>query len=186
MLQDVSTAPEQGISSKNPKCAHPAGHFCPKQPTTMTFCRTLLLLAALAAPYWANAQKQDKAAIKAAINQFFEGMAKGDSSLLLGACTEAPVLQTVVVDKQGSVLVHSEDFREFVRFVTTPSKNTLDERIKFAAIQMEESLASVWAPYKFYPNGKLSHCGTNSFQLVKTGAGWKIQYIVDTRRKNCK
>jgi len=137
-------------------------------------------------PYWVSAQKQDKAAIKATINQFFEGMAKGDSTLLLGACTEAPMLQTIVVDKQGNVQVHSEDFREFVRFVTTPSQNTLDERIEFAAIHAEELLASVWTPYKFYLNGKLSHCGTNSFQLVKTGAGWKIQYIVDTRRIACR
>ncbi|MBL7797538.1 MAG: hypothetical protein JNJ90_13665 [Saprospiraceae bacterium] len=152
----------------------------------MTFFRTLFLLAALGAPYLIAAQKHDKAAIKAAINQFFEGMAKGDSTLLLGACTEAPVLQTISVDKQGAVQVRDEDFREFVRHVTTPSKNTLDERIEFAAIHAEELLASVWTPYKFYLNGKLSHCGTNSFQLVKTGAGWKIQYIIDTRRKMCK
>lgn len=149
----------------------------------MAFFRTLLLLTALATPDWAAAQKQDKAAIKAVINQFFEGMAKGDSTLLLGACTETPVLQTIIVDKQGAVQVQNEDFREFVRFVTTPSKNTLDERIKFAAIHTEASLASVWAPYEFYLNGKLSHTGTNSFQLVKTQAGWKIQYIVDTRRR---
>lgn len=152
----------------------------------MTFSRILFLLAALGAPYLITAQKQDKAAIKAAINQFFEGMAKGDSILLLGACTEAPVLQTISVDKQGTIQVRNEDFREFVRHVTTPSKNTLDERIEFAAINAEESLASVWTPYKFYLNGKLSHCGTNSFQMVKTGAGWKIQYIIDTRRKTCK
>lgn len=152
----------------------------------MTFFRTLFLLAALGAPHLIAAQKQDKAAIKATINQFFEGMAKGDSTLLLGACTEAPVLQTISVDKQGNVQVHNEDFQEFVRFVTTPSKNTLDERIEFAAIHAEELLASVWTPYKFYLNGKLSHCGTNSFQLAKTGAGWKIQYIIDTRRKTCK
>ena len=151
----------------------------------MTFCRTFLLLTILAAPAAAIAQKQDKAAIKAVINQFFEGMAKGDSTLLLGACTESPVLQTISVDKAGNQKVVTDDFREFVRFVTTPSKNTLDERIKFEAIHAEESLASVWAPYRFYLNGKLSHCGTNSFQLVKTGAGWKIQYILDTRRKKC-
>jgi hypothetical protein len=152
----------------------------------MILFRTVLLLAVLAAPGWATAQKQDKAAIKAVINQFFEGMAKGDSTLLLSACTETPVLQTIAVDKQGNQTVQTEDFREFVWFIATPSKNTLDERIKFAAIHSEESLASVWAPYKFYLNGKLSHCGTNSFQLVKTAAGWKIQYILDTRRKDCK
>jgi len=151
----------------------------------MLLFRTLLLLAACATPLGAGAQKQDKA-IKAVILQFFDGMAKGDSVLLLGACTDAPILQTISVDKQGSTTVLTEDFREFVRFITTPSQNKYDERVQFSAVHVEASLASVWAPYKFYLNGKLSHCGTNSFQLVRTAAGWKIQYIIDTRRKACK
>jgi hypothetical protein len=37
--------------------------------------------------------------------------------------------------------------------------------------------------YTFYLNGDESHTGTNSFQLVRTSEGWKIQYIIDTRRK---
>jgi hypothetical protein len=44
-------------------------------------------------------------------------------------------------------------------------------------------MASVWAPYKFYLGDKFSHCGVDVFQLMKTGDGWKIIYIVDTRRK---
>lgn len=145
----------------------------------------LLLLAGSATPFWATAQKQDKA-IKAVILQFFEGMTKGDSTLLLSACTDDPILQTISVDKQGNVRVLTEDFREFVRFITTPSQNRYEERIRFSAIHAEEALASVWTPYEFFVNGKRVHCGTNSFQLVKTAAGWKIQYILDTRRKTCK
>ena len=41
-------------------------------------------------------------------------------------------------------------------------------------------------PYKFYVGEKFSHCGVNSFQLVKIRGEWKIQYIIDTRRRqNC-
>ena len=82
--------------------------------------------------------------------------------------------------------MYTEDFWEFVQFVGTPTKDKFREAIEFEAIQAEQSLASVWTPYKFYLNGKLSHCGTNSFQLVKTSEGWKIQYIIDTRRRGCK
>jgi hypothetical protein len=67
--------------------------------------------------------------------------------------------------------------------IATPTSDKYDERIKFEAIHAEKSLASVWTPYSFYINGKRSHCGTNSFQLVKMADGWKIQYIIDTRRK---
>lgn len=40
----------------------------------------------------------------------------------------------------------------------------------------------VWAPYQFYYKGKFSHCGADSFQLVRINGKWKIQYLVDTRR----
>ncbi len=151
----------------------------------MKLFRILLVIPAFFSLQKATAQKEDKA-IKAVINQFFEGMQKGDTTLLKDACTEAPVLQTFRVDKDGNRSVLTEDFHEFVQFIGNSNQNKLDERIVFAAIHAEKMLASVWTPYRFFLNGKLSHCGTNSFQLVKTTAGWKIQYIIDTRRKECR
>jgi len=143
----------------------------------------LLVLFVVASPVFS--QKEDKA-IKAVINNFFAGMEKGDTVLLKSACTADPVFQTFMASQEGKMQVYTEDFKEFVAFVGTPTKDKYKEDIEFGAIQAEQSLASVWTPYKFYLNGKLSHCGTNSFQLVKTAEGWKIQYIIDTRRRGCK
>ena len=50
-------------------------------------------------------------------------------------------------------------------------------------VKIDGALASVWTPYKFYFNGKFSHCGVNSFQLVRMNNTWKVQYIIDTRRR---
>lgn len=133
-----------------------------------------------------NATKKDEKAIKAVINQFFEAMQKGDTTLLRSTCTTEPILQSFMADREGKLQVMSEDFTDFVRFVGGPSQDKYREDIEFEAVMSEQSLASVWTPYKFYLNGKLHHCGTNSFQLVKTAEGWKIQYIIDTRRKGCK
>ncbi len=130
----------------------------------------------------AKPENQDKA-IKAVINRFFEGMEKGDTALLKSSCTPTMVLQTYMADKEGKFQVYTQEYADFVAMVSTPSTDQYDERIKFEAIHAEKSLASVWTPYSFYINGKRSHCGTNSFQLVKTTEGWKIQYIIDTRRK---
>jgi len=44
-------------------------------------------------------------------------------------------------------------------------------------------MATVWAPYKFYYKGTFSHCGVDMFQLVRMKGGWKIVYLIDTRRK---
>ena len=145
----------------------------------------MLLTLALMAPLVAIAQnnKKSEKAIKAVINQFFEGMAKGDTVLLKSACTASPILQTFMADKEGNMKIYTEDFQELVSFIGAPTTNKYLEKIDFEEIMVEQSLASVWTPYKFYLNGKFSHSGTNSFQLVKTDAGWKIQYIIDTRRK---
>ncbi len=150
----------------------------------MNLFRIVLVFTTILPLNAALAQDQE-AAIKTVINQFFEGMKTGDSVLLRSSCTQTPLLQTIVPDKTGDLQVRTEDFEAFVRFVCTPSANKIDEQIEFAAIHFETRLASVWTPYRFYLNGQLRHCGTNSFQLVDTGAGWKIQYIIDTRRRDC-
>jgi len=58
-----------------------------------------------------------------------------------------------------------------------------NERITFEIVKVDADLASVWTPYQFYYKDKFSHCGVNSFQLVRLQGIWKIQYLVDTRRK---
>lgn len=130
------------------------------------------------------AQKEEKA-IKTVINHFFEAMEKKDTAMLRSTCMDTPVFQTYMNNRSGQLELVNENFSEFVAFVGSPSPDRYEEKIVFEAIHVEPALASVWAPYKFYLNGKFSHCGTDSFQLVKTAAGWKIQYILDTRRKNC-
>ena len=59
----------------------------------------------------------------------------------------------------------------------------IEERITNYDIKIDDPLASVWAEYEFYIDGKLSHKGVDAFQLFKSNAGWKIIQICDTRRK---
>lgn len=152
----------------------------------MKYARYFLLLCLLLTVFLSEAQN-DKEAVKTVVNRFFEAMEKGDTVKLKSACTDTPVFQTYMADKSGEMMLYTEDFSEFVRFVGTPTADKYKEQIKFGAVHVEKSLASVWAPYVFYLNGKVSHCGTDSFQLVKTKEGWKIHIILDTRRKQgCK
>ena len=46
----------------------------------------------------------------------------------------------------------------------------------------DDNLAVVWARYRFLVDGKSSHCGVDSYQLVRSDAGWKLLHIVDTQR----
>jgi hypothetical protein len=87
---------------------------------------------------------------------------------------------------EGKTLVVSEDLGKFITAVSKPHTAIYDERITFNTIKIDANLATVWTPYQFFVGDKFSHCGVNSFQLVKFNGAWKIQYIIDTRRKeNC-
>ncbi|GAO43947.1 nuclear transport factor 2 family protein [Flavihumibacter petaseus] len=129
------------------------------------------------------AQNSDEEGIKSSVNQLFTGMKTGDTALLAGSFAPGAVLQTIRQKKDGSVSVETEDLKAFVTSVGKPHPDVYDEQIEFGKILVDGNLASVWTPYKFYVGKNFSHCGVNSFQLVKIAGTWKIQYIIDTRRK---
>ncbi|MEG0926981.1 nuclear transport factor 2 family protein [Chryseobacterium sp.] len=121
--------------------------------------------------------------IEKPIRNLFLGMKNADTELIKSAFADNAVLQTIT--KDGTV--KSDSIQDFVASVSKFSKDDLEERIIIEAIHTDGGLASVFTPYSFYLKGKFSHCGANSFQLVKQNEEWKIQYIIDTRRKdNCK
>jgi len=48
------------------------------------------------------------------------------------------------------------------------------ERIWNPEVRVHGLIATVWAPYDFWRDGKFSHCGVDAFDLIKTDEGWKI------------
>ncbi|MDN3551417.1 nuclear transport factor 2 family protein [Mucilaginibacter aquaedulcis] len=132
------------------------------------------------------AQQTDQDAIKQTINTMFDAMRKGDSTLLRSTFAKGIAFQGVANKKDGSVALETENADDFIKAVGTPHKGVWDEQVIFKDIKIDGPLSSVWAPYKFYLDKTFSHCGVDVFQLMKTKDGWKIIYIVDTRRKdNC-
>ncbi|BAU52141.1 nuclear transport factor 2 family protein [Mucilaginibacter gotjawali] len=132
------------------------------------------------------AQKTDTLAVKQTINTMFDAMRKGDSTLLRSVFSKEMILQSVSNDKNGKAVLSTENADGFVKAIGTPHAAVYDERIVFDGIKIDGDLASVWAPYRFYLGAQFSHCGVDVFQLIRTADGWKIIYIVDTRRKeNC-
>jgi hypothetical protein len=127
--------------------------------------------------------QSEQEAVKATVNRMFEGMRKSDSSMIRSTFSDRGILQTIAKTKDGNTIIRSEPLDTFLVAVTKPHTEVYDERIEFGAIHIDSDLASVWTPYKFYVGDKFSHCGVNSFQLVKLAGEWKIQYIIDTRRR---
>jgi hypothetical protein len=132
----------------------------------------------------AYCQQTETDAVKETINTLFNAMRKGDSTMLKSVFAKDMLLQSIGTDKDGKKILTNETGDAFAKAIGTPHAVIYDERITFDDIKIDGALASVWAPYKFYLGDKFSHCGVDVFQLMKTTAGWKVIYIVNTRRKD--
>ena len=121
--------------------------------------------------------------VKAVVNQLFSAMKNIDVTKLKDAFADGAVLQTISRKQDGSFFVQDEKINDFAESIGKAKKDSLDEQIVFETIKIDGPLASVWAPYKFYYAGKFSHCGVDSFQLVRINGRWKIQFLIDTRRR---
>lgn len=122
--------------------------------------------------------------VKAVVNDLFTAMKNADPVLLKSVFADSAILQTITRNKEGKTEVKTDEVSGFIDFVGKQAKDAADERISFDVIRIDGPLAIVWTPYKFYFNGKFSHCGVNSFQLVRFNGNWKIQYLIDTRRRS--
>ena len=89
----------------------------------------------------------------------------------------------MIKSKEGKTSIETEPLDSFLVAISKNLIEVYDEQITFDVVKIDGELAMVWAPYKFYIGEKFSHCGVDCFQLVKLNGEWKIQYLVDTRRR---
>lgn len=143
----------------------------------------LLLLSIVVTGSAAFAQTAEDS-IKAVINKMFTGMKNSDTVLVKSCFTETAVLQTFGKDKEGKTIITTDSPSDFAKIIATIPAGAADEQIVFKDLKIDGPMAAVWAPFKLYFNGKFYSCGVNSFQLVRLNSVWKIQYILDTRRKS--
>jgi hypothetical protein len=144
-----------------------------------------LFLLLLTTPALAQtpAQNRDETAVRQVIDQLFAGMKAADTTQLRAVFLPGTVFQTVRKDrKSGAVSVRNESVSEFITSVGGQKPGALDEQLTGCTIHIDSDLATAWTPYTFFYNGQSRHCGANAFTLVRTATGWKIQYLIDTRR----
>ncbi|WP_026751939.1 hypothetical protein [Sediminibacterium sp. C3] len=141
-----------------------------------------LFIVMAAASLNTNAQSAEDS-VKATIRKMFFAMIESDGAMLQDCFTDNAIMQTITTNKEGKLIVRTDSVTGFIKQVANMPKGLADERIVFEMVKIDGPLATVWTPYKFYRRADFSHCGVNSFQLVRTTDKWRIQYIIDTRRK---
>jgi hypothetical protein len=145
----------------------------------------LALFATLPFLYVKSQSTEDS--VKGSISRFFAAMLNADTLTLRDVFAPTAILQTIVEDKNGNSSVRDEAIGDFLNQVGRLAKGDADERIRFDMIKIDGPLAIAWTPYQLYFKGQFNHCGVDSYQLLRINGTWKIQYIIDTRRKDgCK
>ena len=128
------------------------------------------------------AQNTSEKEIIKPIETLFNAMKFADSLGVKNTFSSSAIMQTFGKNNE----IRTEKVEGFAKQVGAAKVGDLDERFTISKVLVDGNMASVWVPYQFYYKGNFSHCGVNSFQLAKLNNEWKIQYIIDTRRKdNC-
>ncbi|MBO6620645.1 MAG: nuclear transport factor 2 family protein [Balneola sp.] len=142
-----------------------------------------IFVMSLLLSYTVNAQKTDREMILSQIETLFDGMRAGDSSAVSKVFSSDATMQSISKDREGNTRISQGSLSGFKNAVGIPRNDMLDERVGKIQINIDENLATAWVPYSLYVGDNFSHCGVNSFQFAKTGEGWKVISIVDTRRR---
>ncbi|WP_299888041.1 nuclear transport factor 2 family protein [uncultured Lacinutrix sp.] len=131
-----------------------------------------------------NAQTEAETQVKQTIERFFEGFHKQDTTIMKSLIYKEMKLQSIGKNKEGIVQLITTKTSDFIKSIASiPKDQKFEEKLLSFNIQIDGNMANVWTKYEFWFNEQFSHCGVNSFQLIKEDDNWKIFYLVDTRRR---
>ncbi len=125
-------------------------------------------------------RKQDKMAVLAPIRAMFDGMAHRDAAAIKAPWLPGGVLVLVQEGVLSQITIENVANR-----IATSGTTHIEEHIHDPHIRIDHDLAIVWAPFNFFRDGKLDHCGRDLFTLTRTSGKWQIAALAATTRKDC-
>ena len=145
-----------------------------------------VLMAALLAmlPVTGRAQgAADREAVLKTIQIFFDTMTAGDVEGARRVMMPEGRFHAMEMRKPKSEPQSFTNEEYFARL--QKSTHTSRERIWNPEVRVHGLIATVWAPYDLWTDGKYSHCGIDAFDLVQTAEGWKISGGTFTMEAKC-
>ncbi|MEM6840659.1 MAG: nuclear transport factor 2 family protein [Bacteroidota bacterium] len=144
--------------------------------------KQLILLILLTVNIQCYAQQlgnSEEQAVMDVINQFFVSLEEQDTVLYKQIVFPEGQIWRINNKREPashSVRYFKDDLKTF-----DPKKNLQEIPLSFD-VKVHKGIAIAWVPYEFRVNGKFSHCGVDTFTLVKANANWKIvnlSYTID-------
>ncbi len=128
-----------------------------------------------------DAATAEEAEILAVLDRLFDGMRARDGAAVASAFHPQAAL---AVAPEGAppegppVVTPASDFAASVGAGGPP----FHEPYFAPEVRIDGNLAHVWTFFRFYTGDQFSHCGTNSFQLLRWAEGWSIVFAAYSRQ----
>jgi hypothetical protein len=134
----------------------------------------------LVLPLAGLAQSADETAVRAVVQRLFDGMRSADSAMARSTFADGARFASVDTRTTPATIKY-DPVDGWIRAVANSARRW-DEQIYDVQIRVDGNIAQVWAPYTFYLDKAVRHCGVDSFELLRKAADWKITQLSDTRR----
>ena len=121
------------------------------------------------------AQTSDEKDVLATVQKTFDGMAANDAALILSSMTADARLYGV---RNGTP--YAMPAEQWANRIASIKSKFIERFTKAPTVSIHGAIANVWGEYEFLRDGKFTHCGVDSFNLLKTSSGWKVANILDT------
>lgn len=119
--------------------------------------------------------------VLATVQRFLSALEANDRAAIL-AVTRAEGGATAALERpDGATAIRHLGWAEFAAQFT-PGRDHFSEGITDPAVEVDGSIAMVWAPYTVKRNGTLSHCGYDHFDLVREAGAWKVLNVTWSQR----
>lgn len=133
---------------------------------------------------WCAGEPSEEKAVLAVVQRLFDAMAARDSAAARAVLI--PEGRYFSVRENGAqVVVGGATHPQFAERLAS-GKEAMLERMFEPRVFIHGRIAMVWTAYDFHRNRKFSHCGVDSFSLLRTSEGWKIAgFVYTVEPSNC-
>ena len=135
--------------------------------------KLLILAVAISYSIISFSQSDDRALILETVQKFFDSIEFRDKQLLESILVPNSLNISARELDDGEAQFNVMSYDEVVTALTRPGRNA-KERSWDETVLIQGNIAVVWTPYDFHVDGVFSHCGIDSFQLIKQDGQWLI------------
>lgn len=149
---------------------------------------TLGLILATAMPAFAQrgGTTADSVAVVATANALLRAISTRDAALARSVMRPDADFVAVGTTPTGNIQV-AVTGSDTTLTVLASAKQRFHERMWQATALVTGDVALVSAPYDFHRDGTFSHCGTDTFTLVRSEGSWRITHVAYTvEREGCR